>query len=138
MEVDIDMGRVWRSFKALKRRIDTDAATYHVLTLVNLVLTDSELPKLIKDFSAVNRDLAVKVVAPSADQLKDVDKGHFVPDEEKLKTRVPGVNDQPDAIDPKVERLLNAEITARAMRKGKRSQAEVSWQKSRSLLSVKT
>lgn len=85
-------------------------------TLVNLVLTNSEFRKLIKDFSVVGRDLAAKVIAPSAEQLKGADEGapegHFVPDEERLETRLPGVNGQADAIDPgEVKRSVDAEVS---------------------------
>ncbi|KAK0200612.1 hypothetical protein DFS33DRAFT_1387828 [Desarmillaria ectypa] len=100
-----------------KANEDADIATRHVRTLVNLVLTNSEFRKLIKDFSVVGRDLAAKVIAPSADQLKKVDEGapegHFVPDEERLETRLPGVSSQPDAVDPgEVKRSVDAEANA--------------------------
>ncbi|PBK79985.1 hypothetical protein ARMGADRAFT_1099659 [Armillaria gallica] len=99
-----------------KAKEDADTATRHVRTLVNLVLTNSEFRKLIKDFSVVGRDLAAKVIAPSAEQLKGADEGapegHFVPDEERLETRLPGVNGQADAIDPgEVKRSVDAEVS---------------------------
>ncbi|KAK0437654.1 hypothetical protein EV421DRAFT_1738886 [Armillaria borealis] len=99
LEVDIDMGvEIVQGIEKGNLKGDTDAelggltTTYHVLMLIKLVLTHSELQKLIKDFSVVGRDLAVRVIAPSADQLKDVNEVHSVSDEERLETWVPKVN----------------------------------------------
>ncbi|KAK0472851.1 hypothetical protein IW261DRAFT_1506212 [Armillaria novae-zelandiae] len=83
-----------------KGKADADTATRHVRTLVNLVLTNAEFRKLIKHFSV----------------LKGVDdgapEGQFVPDEERLETRLPGVNGQQDAIDPgEVKRSVDAEVS---------------------------
>ncbi|KAK0454266.1 uncharacterized protein EV420DRAFT_1695817 [Desarmillaria tabescens] len=113
---DISAGNVQGVDKE-KAKEDVDTATRHVRTLVNLVLTNSEFRKLIKDFSIVGRDLAAKVIAPSAKQLENVDEsapeGHFVPDEERLETRLPGVSGQSDIVDPgEVQRSVDAETNA--------------------------
>ncbi|KAK0451135.1 uncharacterized protein EV420DRAFT_1561072 [Desarmillaria tabescens] len=113
---DISAGNVQGVDKE-KAKEDVDTATRHVRTLVNLVLTNSEFRKLIKDFSVVGRDLAAKVIAPSAKQLENVDEsapeGHFVPDEERLETRLPGVSGQSDIVDPgEVQRSVDAETNA--------------------------
>ncbi|KAG7443718.1 uncharacterized protein BT62DRAFT_971879 [Guyanagaster necrorhizus] len=102
-----------------KAKDDADTATRHVRTLVNLVLTNSEFRKLIKDFSVVGRDLAAKAIAPSAEELEGVDESapgdHFVSNEEKVETRLPGVNGQPDIVDPEeVKRSINAKASTSA------------------------
>ncbi|KAK0472554.1 hypothetical protein IW261DRAFT_1508059 [Armillaria novae-zelandiae] len=69
-----------------KGKADADTATRHVRTLVNLVLTNAEFRKLIKDFSVVARS-----------RSQSAPEGQFVPDEERLETRLPGVKRSVDA-----------------------------------------
>ncbi|KAF8874992.1 hypothetical protein BD779DRAFT_1450453 [Infundibulicybe gibba] len=65
---------------AEKARTDADEAVRHLRTLLSLVLTNSEVRKLLSDFSLIGRDLlargaskAAGAIAPDADALSRVD-----------------------------------------------------------------
>ncbi|TFK47462.1 hypothetical protein OE88DRAFT_1636556 [Heliocybe sulcata] len=60
-----------------KARNDSQQAVQHLRTLLSLVLTNSEVRKLLSDFSLIGRDLLAKGAAKAAEQIG--------PDQERLR-----------------------------------------------------
>ncbi|CAA7258482.1 unnamed protein product [Cyclocybe aegerita] len=85
-----------------KAKADGDEAVKHLRTLLTLVLTNSEVRKLLSDFSLIGRDLlakgaskAAEMVAPPAGQLRNVDQS--APNDQFITEsgRVAGPNETP-------------------------------------------
>jgi hypothetical protein len=81
---------------------DKDQAVKHLRTLLSLVLTNSEVRKLLSDFSVIGRDLlsrgavkAAQAVAPPEDELRRVDQS--APNDQFITEggRVAGPNETP-------------------------------------------
>ncbi|KAK2464849.1 hypothetical protein APHAL10511_003148 [Amanita phalloides] len=67
--------------KGEKAKKDRDQAVRHLRTLLRLILTNSEIRKLLSDFSIIGRDLLAKgthkiagVIAPKGEELAHVDE----------------------------------------------------------------
>ncbi|KAF8956220.1 hypothetical protein BDZ97DRAFT_1852748 [Flammula alnicola] len=119
-----------------KAQSEKDQALKHLRSLLNLVLTNSEVRKLLSDFSTIGRDLLSKgaskvadAIAPSEENLRNVDQSapndQFIteggrvagPNETPvLESRLPGT-DKAVAMHPRADeaQLKNADGTSRPL-----------------------
>ncbi|KIM39008.1 hypothetical protein M413DRAFT_447366 [Hebeloma cylindrosporum] len=88
--------------EAGKAKADSDNAVKHLRTLLNLVLTNSEVRKLLSDFSVIGREVLSKgaskvasTIGPSEEELRNIDQS--APNDQFITKvgRVAGPNETP-------------------------------------------